>query len=111
MTTPPKHSSLDRAEAAASDLLADGPAEGVPHVAVWYEAYRAFGAEPQRTRNSREALLLRASTGLPRVNGLTDLYNASGIIHQVPLGGEDLDRYASPPRLIRATRSGATTRA
>jgi len=35
---------LARAEAAASDPLADGPAEEVPHVAAWHEAYRAFGA-------------------------------------------------------------------
>lgn len=83
---------LARAEAAASDPLANGPAEEVPQAAAWHQAYRAFGAEPQRTRNSLEALLRRASTGLPRVNGLTDIYNAISVIHQVPLGGEDLDR-------------------
>jgi DNA/RNA-binding domain of Phe-tRNA-synthetase-like protein len=32
----------------------------------WREAYRAFGAKPQRTRNSLEALLRRVETGLPR---------------------------------------------
>ncbi len=26
------------------------------------------------------------------------------MLHQVPLGGEDLTRYAGPPRLVRATR-------
>jgi DNA/RNA-binding domain of Phe-tRNA-synthetase-like protein len=36
------------------------------------------------------------------VNRLTDLYNAVSVLHQVPLGGEDMDRYASAPRLIRA---------
>lgn len=41
-------------------------------------------------------------SGLPRVNRLTDLYNAVSVLHQVPLGGEDMDRYASSPRLIRA---------
>lgn len=66
-------------------------------------AYRAFGAKPQRTRNSLEALLRRTEAGLPRVNRLTDVYNAVSVLHQVPLGGEDLDRYAGPPRLIRAT--------
>jgi DNA/RNA-binding domain of Phe-tRNA-synthetase-like protein len=25
------------------------------------------------------------------------------VLHQVPLGGEDLDRYTGPPRLVRAT--------
>ena len=67
--------------------------EQIPHVAQWREAYRAFGAKPQRTRNSLEALLRRAASGLPRVNRLTDIYNAVSVLHQVPLGGEDLDRY------------------
>jgi len=91
------------AEAAASEALDGGPAEQLPHVAAWREAYRAFGAKPQRTRNSLEALLRRAPSGLPRVNRLTDLYNAVSVLHQIPLGGEDLTRYAGPPRLIRAT--------
>ena len=38
----------------------DRPVEQLPHVAAWREAYRAFGAKPQRTRNSLEALLRRA---------------------------------------------------
>src|SRR6266568_1527136 len=94
---------LQAAEAAAREALRGGPAEELPHVAAWREAYRAFGAKPQRTRNSLEALLRRAATGLPRVNRLTDCYNAVSVLHQIPLGGEDLTRYAGPPRLIRAT--------
>ena len=94
---------LARAETAAHDLLTDSPVQDVAHVAAWREAYRAFGAKPQRTRNSLEALLRRAGSGLPRVNRLTDIYNAISVIHQVPLGGEDLNRYDGSPRLIRAT--------
>jgi DNA/RNA-binding domain of Phe-tRNA-synthetase-like protein len=94
---------LATAEAAAREALHDRPAEQVPHVAAWREAYRAFGAKPQRTRNSLEALLRRAASGLPRVNRLTDLYNAVSVIHQIPLGGEDLTRYEGAPRLLRAT--------
>ena len=94
---------LAAAEAAAREALDGGPAEQLPHVAAWREAYRAFGAKPQRTRNSLEALLRRAGSGLPRVNRLTDCYNAISVLHQIPLGGEDLTRYAGPPRLIRAT--------
>jgi DNA/RNA-binding domain of Phe-tRNA-synthetase-like protein len=71
-------------------------------VAAWREAYRAFGAKPQRTRNSLEALLRRAPSRLPRVNRLTDYYNAVSVLHQIPVGGEDLTRYAGPPRLVRA---------
>jgi DNA/RNA-binding domain of Phe-tRNA-synthetase-like protein len=94
---------LQAAEAAAREALRDRPAEELPHVASWREAYRAFGAKPQRTRNSLEALLRRTASGLPRVNRLTDLYNAVSVLHQIPLGGEDLTRYAGSPRLIRAT--------
>jgi DNA/RNA-binding domain of Phe-tRNA-synthetase-like protein len=93
---------LQRAEASGREVLAAGPVEDEPHVAAWREAYRAFGAKPQRTRNSLEALLRRTESGLPRVNRLTDIYNAISVIHRIPLGGEDLDRYVGPPRLIRA---------
>ena len=94
---------LQSAEAAAGEALRDRAVEELPHVAAWREAYRAFGAKPQRTRNSLEALLRRAPAGLPRVNRLTDLYNAVSVLHQIPLGGEDLTRYTGPPRLVRAT--------
>jgi DNA/RNA-binding domain of Phe-tRNA-synthetase-like protein len=94
---------LQAAEAAATGALRDQPLEQLPHVAAWREAYRAFGAKPQRTRNSLEALLRRAASGLPRVNRLTDLYNAVSVLHQLPLGGEDLLRYTGAPRLARAT--------
>jgi DNA/RNA-binding domain of Phe-tRNA-synthetase-like protein len=90
------------AEGAAREVLGGGPADQLPHVAAWREAYRAFGAKPKRTRNSLEALLRRAASGLPRVNRLTDLYNAVSVLHQIPVGGEDLTRYTGAPRLIRA---------
>jgi DNA/RNA-binding domain of Phe-tRNA-synthetase-like protein len=93
---------LAAAQAAAREALGGGPAEQLPRVAAWREAYRAFGAKPQRTRNSLEALLRRAPAGLPRVNRLTDIYNAVSVLHQIPLGGEDLTRYAGAPRLVRA---------
>ena len=99
---------LRAAEAAARHALADGPVDQLPHVAAWRDAYRAFGeTKPQRHRNSLEALLRRAESGLPRVNPLTDLYNAVSVLHQVPLGGEDLDRYRGSPRLLRATGTEA----
>lgn len=100
---PPSDAILQEAEAAARSALHDRPAEDLAPVAAWREAYRAFGAKPQRTRNSLEALLRRAAAGLPRVNRLTDIYNAVSVLHQVPVGGEDLARYAGAPRLLRAT--------
>jgi DNA/RNA-binding domain of Phe-tRNA-synthetase-like protein len=96
---------LQEAEESARLALAQYPVEELPHMASWREAYRAFGAKPQRTRNSAEALLRRAESGLPRVNRLTDVYNAISVIHQIPLGGEDLGRYRGAPRLIRADGS------
>jgi DNA/RNA-binding domain of Phe-tRNA-synthetase-like protein len=94
---------LEQAEAAAKAALAEHKVEHLPHVAAWREAYQAFGAKPNRTRNSLESLIRRADAGLPRVNRLTDLYNAVSVLHQIPLGGEDLSRYIGAPRLIRAT--------
>jgi DNA/RNA-binding domain of Phe-tRNA-synthetase-like protein len=94
---------LNRAEAAARAALDARSVDALPHVAAWREAYRGFGAKPNRTRNSLEALLRRAVSGLPRVNRLTDIYNAVSVLHQVPLGGEDLMRYSGPPALLRAS--------
>jgi DNA/RNA-binding domain of Phe-tRNA-synthetase-like protein len=91
------------AEASAREALSDQSVEHLPHVAAWREAYKSFGAKPQRTRNSLEALLRRAASGLPRVNRLTDIYNAVSVLHLVPLGGEDLTGYGGAPRLVRAT--------
>lgn len=93
---------LRESEAAARAALDGRTVEELPHVAAWREAYKAFGAKPQRTRNSLEALLRRAASALPRVNRLTDLYNAVSVLHQVPLGGEDLAGYVGAPRLFRA---------
>lgn len=98
---------LQAAETAAAAALHDGAVEDLPHVAAWRDAYRAFGAKPQRTRNSLEALLRRTGSGLPRVNRLTDIYNALSVLHQLPLGGEDLLRYDGPPRLVRASGAEA----
>jgi DNA/RNA-binding domain of Phe-tRNA-synthetase-like protein len=93
---------LQRAESSVGQRLRDHPVEQLPHIAAWRDAYRAFGAKPQRTRNSVEALTRRAETGLPHVNRLTDVYNAISVLHQLPIGGEDLSRYRGAPRLIRA---------
>ena len=94
---------LGSAEATARRELDGRPPEQLPHPAAWREAYRAFGAKPQRTRPSAEALLRRLdSDGLPRIDRITDVYNAVSIAHLLPLGGEDRAAYAGPPRLVRA---------
>jgi DNA/RNA-binding domain of Phe-tRNA-synthetase-like protein len=91
------------AEQRAITVLAGRPPEEVEHVAQWREAYRAFGAKPQRTRPSVDALLRRLDGGLPRVDRLTDVYNAISIAHLLPVGGEDYAHYVGAPRLVRAT--------
>jgi DNA/RNA-binding domain of Phe-tRNA-synthetase-like protein len=93
---------LVEAESAAREQLSSTAPEQLPHVAAWREAYRAFGAKPQRTRPSVEALLRRTSSGLPRINRLTDVYNAVSVLHNIPIGGEDLTHYVGAPRLVRA---------
>jgi DNA/RNA-binding domain of Phe-tRNA-synthetase-like protein len=93
---------LSSAETSAKAALAKSPVNDIPHVAAWREAYKAFGAKPKKTMNSLEALLRRVENGLPRVNRLTDVYNAISIKHQIPLGGEDLDKYQGAPFLVRA---------
>ena len=90
----------------SESLLADAEAHPAsladPHVLAWAEAVRAFGAKPQRTRPSVTALLRRIP-GLPRVDRLTDAYNAVSVRHAVPVGGEDLDAYVGTMRLVRAS--------
>ncbi|MEV4565924.1 phenylalanine--tRNA ligase beta subunit-related protein [Nonomuraea sp. NPDC049419] len=67
---------------------------------AWKEAYRAFGAKPQRTRPSVDALTRRMP--LPEINQAVDAYNSVSVRHALPIGGEDLDRYVGPARLVRA---------
>jgi DNA/RNA-binding domain of Phe-tRNA-synthetase-like protein len=59
--------------------------------------------KPRVARSSVEALVRRVDAGLPRIDRLTDLYNAISVEHLVPVGGENLDHYVGAPRLVRAT--------
>jgi len=86
----------------ARERLAGEPPERLPQVAQWREAFRGFGAKPQRTRPSVEALLRRLEAGLPRIDRVTDAYNAVSVAHLLPVGGEDVARYEGPARLVRA---------
>ena len=95
---------LQEAETSARERLSKTSINDLPHIAAWREAYKSFGAKPNKTRNSLEALTRRVEAGgLPRVNRLTDVYNAVCVKHQIPLGGEDLDKYEGSPKLIRST--------
>jgi DNA/RNA-binding domain of Phe-tRNA-synthetase-like protein len=95
-----------RLHADAHDAVrAAGTGEPDAHTVRWHAAYRDFGIKPRVARPSVDALVRRAASdnGLPRINVLVDLYNALSILHRVPIGGEDLDHYEGPARLILAT--------
>lgn len=96
---------LQSAESTARSLLSKTCVNDLPHIAAWRETYKSFGAPPKKYRNSVEALTRRVTpdAGLPRVNRLTDIYNAISVKYQIPMGGEDLDKYQGAPFLIRAT--------
>ncbi|HYP25181.1 MAG TPA: phenylalanine--tRNA ligase beta subunit-related protein [Blastocatellia bacterium] len=65
-----------------------------PRISVWREAYRRFGAKPQKYLSSVESLVRRVINGqrVPNINKLVDSYNAISLKYLVPAGGEDLDR-------------------
>jgi len=75
------------------------------HLEAWREAFRAFGAKPQRTPSSAEALLKRVQRDgtLPSVNAVVDLYNAVSLRYAIPVGGENAAAYVGLPHLVRAT--------
>jgi len=94
---------LSVAEVGARKTLAGRRPEDIDELAHWRDAYESFGAKPKRTRPSVESLVRRVEAGLPRIDRVTDTYNAISVIHLLPVGGEDLDAYQGPPRLARAT--------
>jgi DNA/RNA-binding domain of Phe-tRNA-synthetase-like protein len=100
---PASNALLIAAQDRAATALAGRPPQELAQVSQWREAYRAFGAKPQRTRPSVEALLRRLDTGIPRVDRITDAYNAVSVGWLVPVGGEDRAACAGPPSLVRAT--------
>jgi DNA/RNA-binding domain of Phe-tRNA-synthetase-like protein len=87
--------------AAREDDTATAAAWAELHLESWRDAYRAFGAKPQRTPCSAEALRRRGGA-LPTVNRLVDIYNVLSLRFAVPIGGEDLDAYQGAPHLTVA---------
>jgi DNA/RNA-binding domain of Phe-tRNA-synthetase-like protein len=74
------------------------------HLEAWRTAYRAFGAKPQRTPCSAEALMMRMVKDhrLPTINPVVDLYNAVSVRYAIPIGGESIAGYVGSPRLTRS---------
>jgi len=64
-----------------------------PHVAVWRDAFRAVGVNPNRFPSSVEALARRVQkqAALPSVNAVVDVVNALSLRHVLSMGAHDLD--------------------
>ncbi|AEA69343.1 MULTISPECIES: B3/B4 domain-containing protein [Pseudomonas] len=94
-------SALDRACKAVQE---GGPSWGDAHLAAWAETFRKFGAKPQRTPCSAEALRKRVlrDGSLPSLDPIVDLYNAISIEYAIPVGGENIEAYVGSPRLVVA---------
>jgi DNA/RNA-binding domain of Phe-tRNA-synthetase-like protein len=93
---------LRRAEDSVRARLDGAAPESLAEIAAWRQAFLGFGVKPRAARSSVESLVRRVGAGLPRIDRLTDLYNAVSVEHLVPIGGENIDRYVGPPRLVRA---------
>jgi DNA/RNA-binding domain of Phe-tRNA-synthetase-like protein len=81
------------------------PAWGDAHLDAWRATYRGFGAKPQRTPSSAEALAhrIQGDGQLPTINAVVDLYNALSLRFAIPIGGENMAAYVGDPLLKRAT--------
>jgi len=97
----------DALEQAYRAVAQEEPTWAQPHLEAWAQVFRRFGAKPQRTPCSAEALRKRVlrDGSLPRVNPVVDLYNAVSLRFAVPVGGENLDAYVGQPLLTIATGS------
>ncbi|KIH82497.1 B3/B4 domain-containing protein [Pseudomonas batumici] len=92
---------LDRA---CQSVAAGGASWADAHLAAWADLFRKFGAKPQRTPCSAEALRKRVlrDGSLPSIDPVVDLYNAISIEYAVPVGGENIEAYVGSPRLAVA---------
>ncbi|RQO78222.1 hypothetical protein DBR44_00265 [Aquitalea sp. FJL05] len=88
-------------------VQAGGAAWADAHLQAWADVFRAFGAKPQRTPCSAEALRKRVlrDGSLPAIDPVVDLYNAISLRHAIPVGGENLAAYMGQPRLVLADGS------
>lgn len=100
--TPHSDALLEAAEKDAAAAIGSGAAHDLPEVQRWRAAYKEFGVKPRDARSSIESLLRRVGDGLPRIDRLTDTYNAISVRHRVPIGGEDVRGYRGTARLVTA---------
>lgn len=89
---------------ACDALVAADPPWAGAHLEAWADMFRQFGAKPQRTPSSAQALRKRVLRDgiLPSIDPVVDLYNAVSIRYALPVGGENLAAYVGVPRLVIA---------
>ncbi|MUZ75889.1 hypothetical protein GOZ90_24825 [Agrobacterium vitis] len=89
---------------ACNIAIAGGPDWAEAHLASWADTYIRFGAKPNRTPCSAQALRKRVlkDGGLPSINPIVDLYNAVSLKYAIPVGGENYDAYVGRPFLTIA---------
>ena len=89
---------------ACDHVLAGEPTWAEAHLTSWNEAYLRFGAKPNRTPSSAQALRKRVlkEGRVPSINPVVDLYNAVSLRYAVPVGGENYDAYVGRPHLTIA---------
>jgi lysyl-tRNA synthetase class 2 len=82
-----------REEEARLRAAVDGLAEH-PRLLAWLEAYRAFGADPEKHTPSVVFLVRRVLAGRPiqSVSPVVDLFNWVSLKHLLPAGGDGVDR-------------------
>lgn len=92
---------------ASEAIAANEPAWAEAHLAAWAEVFRKFGAKPQRTPCSAEALRKRVLRDgcLPDIDPVVNLYNAISVRYALPVGGENLAAYVGNPHLVIADGS------
>lgn len=93
---------LREAQTRAVTQLEGREPQELSEIQQWRLAYQAFGVKPRQARSSVEALVRRAESGLPRIDRLTDVYNAVSVLRLLPIGGEDLAGYEGAARLVVA---------
>lgn len=89
---------------ACRQVLANDAAWAQAHLDAWAHVFRQFGAKPNRTPCSAEALRKRVlkEGSLPAIDPVVDLYNAVSLRYAIPVGGENAAAYVGQPRLTLA---------
>jgi DNA/RNA-binding domain of Phe-tRNA-synthetase-like protein len=80
-------------------VVAGGPTWADAHLQAWADVFRVFGAKPQRTPCSAEALRKRVlkDGSLPAIDPVVDLYNAISLRYAIPVGVKIWRLTSDPP--------------